>query len=125
LHLSSLSIGDSEISNSKNSLYAGISLGKGKRVVLLAPKPFNAPIDYHDLLIEYENAPDCVIKLEKWLIKSVGQKKARHIQQKSEELELNLLKLGLGYSIDINDISLQHLESIGGISAKQFIIVIL
>ena len=85
----------SPIDNCVNSLYAGLGYALDKKILLLAPKPYYAPIDYNDILIEYISAQDCVNKIESWLPK----KKKVKIPSIKEEKELNLLKLGIGYSI--------------------------
>lgn len=87
--------------NAKHSLYAGLGCGLNKRVLLIAPSPFNAPIDYTDILIEYEDANSCVKKVTSWLNVNVTQAKnykVAHVKNK-EEHDLNLLKLGLGCEI--------------------------
>lgn len=93
IHLTSYDNYNALLDNSKSSLYAGLGYALGKKVLFLAPKPFYPPIDYNDLLIEYNSAYDCVEKLKDWLPKK------RKPKILNEDKELNLLKLGIGYSI--------------------------
>jgi hypothetical protein len=106
LHLVGKDKTDYEVTNAEYSLYAGIALGLGKKVLLIAPAPFNVPIDYSDILIDYSSSDDCLNKTEKWLNncfleleknekKSINEK----IYSDRIEQELNLLKLGIGYGV--------------------------
>lgn len=90
--------------NSELSFYAGIAIGLGKEVILVAPKPYKAPIDYSDILIEYDDADDCVLKTLNF-IEYIQRKNNEFIEKKLEEIkiikndteDLNLLKLGIGF----------------------------
>jgi hypothetical protein len=106
LHLVGKDKADYEAINAEYSLYAGIALGLGKKVLLVAPSPFSAPIDYSDILIDYSSSDDCLDKIEKWLKtcfselknnKEMNIKKADTVDK--IEQELNLLKLGIGYGV--------------------------
>jgi hypothetical protein len=86
--------------NGDYSLFAGLANGLGKSVMLLAPKPFRAPIDYSDILIEYEDAKDCVIKTSSWLEGRLRSEQRRE-QAPSTAVHADrrgrLLELGVGY----------------------------
>lgn len=96
---------NSKKSNSELSLFAGIGFGLGKEVLIIAPKPFSAPIDYSDILVEYQDSADCIIKVKAWIRKKDEIKIEKPIiqTQKSiedeQDIQLNLLKLGIGYEI--------------------------
>ena len=96
VHLSSNDKNTAVIDNAKNSLYSGLGYALGKRVLLVAPKPYFAPMDYSDILLEYSSAQDCVDQIKTWLNKS--KRKVDRIEDEPDK-ELNLLKLGIGYSI--------------------------
>jgi len=88
--------------NAEYSLFAGLGSGLGKTVMLLAPEPFEAPIDYNDILIEYNNASDCLEKTSSWLGNYITKQKQEQEPEQEKELiyeerKLNLLKLGIGY----------------------------
>lgn len=100
VHITDDAISGSNVANLKASLFAGISCGMENETLLLAPKEYNPPIDYADILIHYESTNECTDKLSKWLSEHV-QKKGK--ANKKEERELNLLKLGLGYEIAENE----------------------
>lgn len=87
--------------NAKHSFYAGLGCGLNKKVLLIAPAPFNAPIDYTDILIEYIDAKTCVKKVTEWLVLQVSEiDRNLHVNSDNkEEHDLNLLKLGLGCEI--------------------------
>ena len=98
---------DFKVANAEFSLYAGLAYGLGKEVLMVAPKPFNAPIDYSDILIEYESSEDCVDKTLKWIESQLKNKNNNYIQTiqdiKNEQRELNLLKLGIGEGVAEKD----------------------
>lgn len=90
--------------NAEASLYAGLGCGLGRKVLLIAPSPFNAPIDYTDILLEYYDASECVSKSEEWLHKNVAIRQADTPDQALDRIpqidkKLNLLKLGIGCEI--------------------------
>lgn len=87
--------------NAEASLYAGIGCGLGKRVLLIAPSPFNAPIDYTDILLEYDDVSDCIAKANDWI--EINIKKLDNVTKCVDRIiddkKLNLLKLGIGCEI--------------------------
>ncbi|APF20856.1 hypothetical protein Calab_1038 [Caldithrix abyssi DSM 13497] len=103
IHLLPISYINSNYTNSESSFFAGLGLGLGKKTILVAQKPFKAPIDYSDILIEYDDAIDCLIKIEDWIkthvepFKITGKIKKLDIHK--EEKKLNLIKLGIGCEI--------------------------
>lgn len=105
IHLQGKNTTDSLKNNAEYSFYAGIGCGLNKKVLLVAPTPFNAPIDYDDILIEYASSEECVLKTEDWIhtqVLSVPQKQKNgpfEPQLAVEEKKYNLLKLGIGCEI--------------------------
>jgi energy-coupling factor transporter ATP-binding protein EcfA2 len=105
LHLLGKDKTDYEVINAEYSLYAGIALGLGKKVLLIAPNSFSVPIDYSDILIEYSSSDDCLNKTEKWLdncfseLKQLEKKPEEKITISETDQELNLLRLGIGYGV--------------------------
>lgn len=99
VHITDSAIKNAKITNSKASLFAGISCGKDKTTVLVGPKQYEPPIDYRDISIKYTDPNECVRKLDNWLQQHVK----RTTRIKKEDRELNLLKLGLGYEIAENE----------------------
>lgn len=105
IHLLGVEKSGNFYSNAEASLYAGLGCGLGKKVLLIAPSPFRAPIDYSDILIEYGFAEECVIKTEDWIKKNIAEmvveeegtliEKASYVEKK----KFNLLKLGVGCEI--------------------------
>lgn len=100
VHITDAAMTEANITNSKASLFAGISCGMNKNTILLGPKEYQPPIDYTDILVQYKDSKECINKLDNWL--------KRHVQRgrrvvKKEDRELNLLKLGLGYFVAENE----------------------
>jgi hypothetical protein len=98
---------DYKATNAEYSLYAGLAYGLGKEVLMIAPAPFRAPIDYSDILIEYSSSDDCINKTETWLENRLKKEQGfipvqNKDESKNEEAdikELNLLKLGIGEGV--------------------------
>lgn len=100
IHLLGKEKSETESYNAEYSLFAGLSCGMGKSVMLLAPRPFRAPIDYSDILIEYDDATDCILKTSSWLegrLRSIKPATPGSAVTTGAERELNLLRLGIGY----------------------------
>ncbi len=102
VHLSSPQMQNALSDNAKNSFYAGIGFGMGKKVILLAPAIFRAPLDYAEILYEYEKSSECMGKVDEWLSQidfnrdSINEEAAT---LNKEDVENNLFTLGLGYAI--------------------------
>jgi hypothetical protein len=108
LHMVGKNKTDYEVTNAEYSLYAGIALGLKKKLLLLAPAPFQAPIDYTDILVEYTSSDDCIKKTEAWLNNCFSElvmndKTVFEKHAKEDEQELNLLKLGIGVGVAENE----------------------
>jgi hypothetical protein len=58
---------DVRISNAKNALVAGLAFGLHKPLLMLAHKPYQSPIDYHDLLRVHEDAKQAEGFYQGWL----------------------------------------------------------
>ncbi len=58
---------DVKISNAKNALVAGLAFGLQKPLLMLAHKPYQSPIDYHDLLRVHEDAKQAEAFYQGWL----------------------------------------------------------
>jgi hypothetical protein len=96
--------------NAEYSLYAGLSYGLGKKLLMIAPCPFRAPIDYADILIEYVSAEDCTNKIEAWLhhhrehkLKTIENVQVTEAIVDDEMKKLNLLRLGIGLGVAEKD----------------------
>lgn len=53
--------------NAKNSFVAGLAYGLGKHLLILAPEPYESPIDYRDILRIHKTALQCEKVLNEWL----------------------------------------------------------
>ena len=99
VHINDSLMSQAQLNNIKASLFAGISVGFSKKTVLLAPKGYEAPMDYADILISYESADDSIKRLQIWL----DRNQQLPITQDKKDREYNLLKLGLGYETAENE----------------------
>ena len=98
--------------NAEYSLYAGISCGLDKKILLLAPGPYKAPIDYTDMLLEYFESNQCLDNLKFWIDQNINSDSSLelHDSKSSEDAfsniqtkELSLLKLGIGVGVAEKD----------------------
>ncbi len=102
-HLLGNNQADNQIANAKYSLYAGMAFGFNRKLLMLAPDPFETPLDYQDILLTHCTARECVEKTQKWVypVLSQGEREKNLISksQKQEDNELTLIKIRLGESI--------------------------
>ncbi len=91
--------------NAKNSFYAGLALGLGKEVLLVAPYSYPAPLDYDDIMFQYGTAKECTDRVVDWLekrltapqlVKEDSLSSAVEGPSKYVERQTNLIKLGIG-----------------------------
>ncbi|MBT3272128.1 MAG: hypothetical protein HN368_03160 [Spirochaetales bacterium] len=103
IHLLGEETQDRDLYNGEYSFYAGVAAGLGKSVVLVAPSPFRAPIDYGDILIDYESGYDCVAKIAGWFSNTLDKNERKQDIESSNDKTLkrqtNLLHLGIGYEM--------------------------
>jgi nucleoside 2-deoxyribosyltransferase len=57
-----------ELHNSKCALVAGMALGLGLNIQLMAEKPYTSPLDFRDLLKKFSNRPECAEIVKDYLI---------------------------------------------------------
>lgn len=100
VHITSTHVDSALEENAKASLLAGFALGRKRQVLIIAPKPYEAPIDYNDIMIQYSNTSECLSKLKDWLQKFFDKP---IVSNHEEDTELDLLKLGLGYEVAENE----------------------
>jgi hypothetical protein len=102
IHLLAANAINSSVSNAQSSFFAGLACGLGKNVLIMAPSPFKAPIDYTDILIEYHDARDCVMKVKEWLQISSDSFESQPLPapiQITDRRKDDLLSLGIGCEI--------------------------
>ncbi len=101
IHLLGHETKNRDLRNGEYSFFAGVAAGLGKKVALVAPQPFRAPIDYSDILIQYESSHDCVAKVSGWYQRqrsaSRGDKISVTTQEPQQIRREGLLTLGVGY----------------------------
>lgn len=98
IHLLGSNISKASQENAKKSFLAGLSLGLNNKVLMAAPAKYKAPLDYHDILIQYSSSDNLVETVKNWLTKEVYPAKKYEIKEK-EVHELDLIKLGVGCEV--------------------------
>ena len=107
IHFLGSNITDCFTANAFNSFWSGIACGFGREVLLVAPAKYKAPLDYYDIMFQYQDSNQLVNEVHKWLDEKKYQ--AIHTSEEStvgedgEEQELSLLKLGVGCEIAENE----------------------
>lgn len=101
IHLLGQETKDRDLRNGEYSFFAGVAAGLGKKVALVAPQPFRAPIDYSDILIQYESSHDCVAKVSGWYQSQRSTSRIAELSGTPPEPHKtrheSLLSLGVGY----------------------------
>lgn len=90
--------------NAFNSFWSGIACGFGRDVLLVAPAQYKPPLDYYEIMIQYQDSGHLLDEVNKWLddkyqMPTQTPQKNDEIQNKAKEQEFNLLKLGVGCEI--------------------------
>lgn len=98
MHFIGKEIVDEDMENGKNSFYAGIACGLGKEVLLVAPAVYRAPLDYHDILVQYTSSEELIKNVIDWL-KERSSEFGPPKGEGKEEHEINLIKLGIGCDV--------------------------
>lgn len=97
IHLLGQGMTDAFKVNAKNSFLSGLAVGLGRETILAAPAKFKAPLDYHDILIQYSTADNLVTTIID-LLKKITPVEMPKIDG-NEAQELNLIKLGIGCDV--------------------------
>ena len=100
-HLDNVGSTGAIINNARCSMLAGMSLGFGRNVRLLAPAPFVPPFDYRDLLVVYHTAKNCRNAVEKWLQTVFVTRIEPSVE--AQDSELSLLAFRIGENIAENE----------------------
>ncbi|MBL7215819.1 MAG: hypothetical protein ISS71_09095 [Phycisphaerae bacterium] len=95
---------DSFKANAFNSFWSGIACGFGRDVLLVAPAKYKAPLDYYDIMIQYQDSGQLIEEVEKLLDEKYPtppkvDETGEDIKYEEKEQEFNLLKLGVGCEI--------------------------
>jgi hypothetical protein len=61
------------LQNCRYALIAGMAHALGKPLLMIAERPFQAPIDYHDLLCIYDTASDALERSQSWIDAREGE----------------------------------------------------
>jgi len=107
VHLLSNSHNNFKEVNAVYSFIAGLSIGFNKSTLMLAPDPYNPPMDYRHLLHVHKTAQDCVDRVQDcvdrvqdWIFPILSRGSDSETKQKKEEIiqdnELSLIRFILG-----------------------------
>ncbi len=97
IHYLGSNLENADWENAKNSFYAGFACGLGKKVILVAPSKYKAPLDYHEILFQYDDPETLALTAIDWIKERLVQ--VDKIIPEKEVHELNLIKLGIGCEI--------------------------
>ena len=95
--LSNNNVGSSE-HNIKASVVAGLALGLGCRVLMLAQAPFESPVDYTELLQVHQGPSETTPRVNEWLTNIIAELPARRprrpVNPPASALELRHVSMG-------------------------------
>ena len=94
VHLDDPESAGASINNTKCSFLAGMAVGFGRNVLLVAPAPFDSPLDYRSLVVQYRDAGRCKSAVEDWL-KSIFMTRVE-VRTDEDESERTLLAFHIG-----------------------------
>lgn len=101
VHLDDPESKDALTNNARCSLLAGMAIGFGRNVLMVAPSPFDPPFDYREILVAYKTGKACKSMAEKWL-RSIFMTRLDR-ESTSHDPELALLKFHIGEPIAENE----------------------
>ena len=84
--------------NAKRAFYAGLAIGFGRKVLLVAPAKFPAPLDYAGIMVTYETSAALLDSVRIWLDQGLALDEAA-LPASSHDQGLDLIKLGIGSDI--------------------------
>ena len=87
------------VENAQNSFFAGLAYGFGIKVLLVAPAKYKAPLDFYEILIQYDSSESLINSVDIWLAKELINKQIEEKIEIIEEHKTNLIKLGIGCEI--------------------------
>lgn len=90
---------EADVHNARSSLVAGLAQGIGRPLLILAEEDFLAPIDYRDLVFNYETAQACANHVDRWLDQqtvgtTVEEEKSARSAQLALKTELRSFRFG-------------------------------
>jgi hypothetical protein len=84
--------------NAKRAFYAGLAIGFGRHVLLVAPAKFPAPLDYAEIMITYESSTSLLGSVETWFDQVLPSDDTAPPTPLPDQA-LDLIKLGIGSDI--------------------------
>jgi len=100
VHLLSTDNTDNEFHNLKCAFVAGLAVGLGKPILMLAPEPYRTPVDYRALLKRHSTAEQCRFFAVPWLGETETHLPKRRrrpgpdLLETATELDLRALRVG-------------------------------
>jgi len=99
VHLLGGQMQNASIENATNSFLAGLAVGLDLKVLLVAPSKYKAPLDYHDILVQYLSSDDLIDSVMEWINREIDKFVEKKEMKEDEEHELDLIKLGIGCEV--------------------------
>lgn len=99
IHFLGTNVQNSFVENAKNSFFAGIAAGRGCKVLLLAPAKYQAPLDYHEIMVQYSSSEELLRTVDNWLVEALLIEETKNEEELRLEHENNLIKLGVGCEV--------------------------
>ncbi|MGY4713583.1 P-loop ATPase, Sll1717 family [Bacillus amyloliquefaciens] len=85
---------DKPLITARKSLIAGLSVGLGKKTILLAHDQFKSPLDFEDVLKTHRNTEECESLFKEWfepIVNKFNEKSSDHSEFKQEKKALGKL----------------------------------
>ena len=93
--------------NARCSLIAGMAYGFNRKILFVAPAPFETPFDYRNLLVAYEGVRGCKNSVQRWLSDLLMTR--ADVPAAEADPELTMLALHIGETVAENEeIDLQN-----------------
>ena len=106
-HLDDTDSEGARTNNARCSFVAGIAYGFNRKLLFVAPAPFEAPFDYRDLLVAYKGVRDCKKSVQRWLSELLMTR--IDVPAAETDPELTMLAFHIGETIAENEeIDLQN-----------------
>ena len=89
------------INNARCSFVAGMALGFNRKLLFVAPAPFETPFDYRDLLVAYESVRNCKSSVQRWVNEILMTR--LDVSAVETDPELTMLAFHIGETIAENE----------------------
>lgn len=99
VHLQNQKQDDHREINAFYSLAAGIAIGFGIKTLILAPHPYESPMDYRNIMFPHKTAKECIDFVRKWIFPILSERSSdtsvKEVEKKLDSEE-SLIRFYLG-----------------------------